>query len=304
MSRSKNDDDLYDDAGLLGKTMAGRLDKLDGVDGIESARMLTGLTPLGQVADPVLAAAQGSLEEDRDMAKYRRKYGRNLDYLARRNPGFKRKRDELRGRAGSRAGEALVSAGGALAGGAAAAYTATLIAGAALTGPIGWGVGLIGLVGGGFLADKAYRAAFPQENQDVMALLDTMGRMKSQGEEIPTAMVLDFIVGNSRARTGKAIEDKLEDETGVRQFSVAMSDPANRGKLDRLMWKTGRMAEAQHYTDLINSGQMKISDLLDIDGYKIRQHRDALLAGHPVEQGIIAPTLPLTHIGRSPLFKA
>lgn len=299
MSRSK-DSDYDDDSGLIGKAVAGKLDKLDGVDCVEGARIITGLTPAGQVADPFIAALQGSLEEDKYLAKYRRKFGPDFQYYARRNPGLKRKMEELRHRWRDRMGEAVVSASGALAGGAAAGAAAAALA---VTGPVGWAIGLGGLMGGGFLADKAYNRAFPRENQDMMAMVEGIERLQQQGQEIHPAMVLDVLVGSARARTGKAIEDKLEDETGTRQFTAALSDPDNKHKLSRLMQKTGRLAEAEQYAALLNSGEMRAKDLLDIEGYSLRREHQALLAGHPLDPEIISSGLPMTHLSRGPLLK-
>lgn len=293
---SRRRDDIEDDAsGLVGKAVTGKFDQLDGVDCMEGARVLTGLTPVGQVVDPLLAGVQGSMEEERDIGRYRRRFGRDLKYYERRSPGFKRKMEELRGRWRGRMGEAVVSAGGALAGGA---IGGSLAAGLTLTGPVGWAVGgamgLGGLVGGGFLADKAYNAAFPRENQDMVTMVEAIDRLQREGQEVHPAMVLDVLVGNARARVGKAVEDRLEDETGVRQFTAAMSVPENKHKLDRLMRKTGQMAEAEKYAALLNSGEMKAKDLLDIPTYLLKREHQALLAGHPLDHGVVSPALPMT----------
>lgn len=297
MSRTKDDDIMDDDAGLIGKVTAGKIDKLDSVDCVEGVRYVTGFVPL---ADPLLAGVQGSMEEDKYLSRYRRKFGHDLTYLSYRNPGLRRKMEELRIRWRSRLGEAVVSSSGAIAGTAVAGGLATALA---LSGPVGWCVGIAGLLGGGLIADKAYCAVFPRQNQDMMPVLETIDSLQRRGQQISAAMVLDVLVSNTPdLQREKIIGDQLEAATGTRQFSAATGDSADQRKLSYLMLRTGRMDEARQYAALLNSGQMKAGDLLDINKYLLQRRQMALLTGQQLvgQQAIVAPSLPSPPLSRSP----
>ncbi len=302
------DTDIDDDAGILGKVAAGRTD-FDNLDTIQAARAVAGFTKVGNVVDPLLAAAEGDAETTKALAKYRRKFGIDLNYIASRNPGFKRELVRLKGNWHNKMTEATVSAGGAFAGMAAAGYTAATIAGAAVTGPVGWLVGIAGLMGGGLAADKIYHRLSPREAHNTVMLVNEIERTQRQGQQVNAGMVFDVLVDNARGKVGRKIRDRLESETGVRRFAEAAANPKNSAALNRIMRSSeydvspiigGRLPAAEQFASWLNNGEMKAENLLDITRYmQNRQHR-TLLAG---SQNIVSPGLSLPSMPRSLLPK-
>ena len=211
-----------DERSAIEKVMAGDIRKFNTLNGIEAARMVSGLVPgVGQLADLPLAVAQGNLEADKKYNAIRNNWG-NLRSAASQSRGIREEMKKLESRWQGRLGEAIV----ALIGGLAGMWVGSMLIGSALffipfAGVIG---GIVGGVGGAMLADVAYNAAFPSQSHYGTALSMAMHKAQARGEGASPQMVFAVLASNLPKRARKRIEKDLERMTGSNSFNAAIAD--------------------------------------------------------------------------------
>lgn len=283
----------YDDRGLLDKLSAGDVTSLDGGDYATVADFGLGVASLSEKAAPVIgdivpystpiSAALGGVKgyyEYEDEAARRARYfdKKTINRLVHNNPQLRGKFNEEGFSWGDSFGRAAALFAGGTAGASALTALSYIFLPFAL--PVALPVSLIGgTMIGGTIANKMYNAAFEKQEQDPVIIAMQMADMHSKGKRITPELAGAALLANLPDKLSKGVGDRLEEYTGTKLFTEALSDHNNNPKLrammvafdEKLRLHTGMPRDpqnpfktvAEQYAEMINSGYMKPQDIIN-----------------------------------------
>jgi len=236
-------------------------------------------TPIGNMVSIGVAPIQGNLQAEKEREELNEALGMDIKHAKAKSPGIRKKLKAMANYWQDRTMEAVVS----LAGGAAGMMAVSMIPMA-----LPWGVplvlGIIGAIGGSILANRAYNAAFPRQDQDAAIITMQLCKTQEAGGRVSAESVFAALAANLPGRSGKRLEKELEKLTGTRDFSVALNE-GHTDALHHLMKKHESVISAyypqmhgpahnleetmsERYAKLINAGKMRARDLLMPDNLR------------------------------------
>jgi len=287
-------------------------------------RFASNFVPGGKVAqgavDAGLAAVQGDIEASKEQQRMEDAGMSLQSNSAKWNPRIRGHVEKLQNRWKSRAGEAVVTGAGTIAGGAAGVATMGAIGGSigtfAIPIPIvgttiGTAVGSIaGGALGGFATSKAYNVIAPRDEQDEVDLTLKIVDAQKQGQGVPPEVLFAQWAAQQHGTMDAKLKADLKARTGLTNFNDAVEqgkmaelgsmmrnieyDNAMRGYMGILPdSKDPGRTTADQLAEWVNTGMVQGKDLL-IGGAYIPNMSldDAKVAGYTSDP-LMAPTLEM-----------